>query len=297
MQKLPRAQNISQNFVERTLKNHNLSKPHKRKSKGGSVYLIYPKYWLASFDTLLQIDFIGPRYLYGSGEPYHFLSCKYVQPFKLNLFFRIKAPTSTSVLNTLHCLFRQYPIPSVVQMDNDSAFRGCIERKRSVGRVIRWLCSLGIIPIFNAPNSPWNNGSVEGGNSVFDRKPWQKFNFSSVDEIDQKLKEFNQAYETYLIPNYQDFLNHKIPLTNPLKFKAKDLKIFPQTILYLLRTVQERYGKYQVEILNIYLNLPAKLKGQYVIIELDLIGKTVKIYQEIEKTLILIYQNSFDIYI
>jgi len=181
-------------------------------------------------------------------------------------------------------------------MDNDSAFRGCIERKRSIGRIIRWLCSLGIIPVFNAPHSPWNNGSVEGGNSVFDRKLWQEFHFSSIAEVDQRLKEFNQAYETYLIPSYQDFLNHPIKLTNPLKFRAKDLKVCPQPNLYLLRTVQEQYGKYQVEILNTYLNLPAKFKGQYVIIELNLIRKTVKIYQEVEKELIVIYQNSFDLY-
>lgn len=182
-------------------------------------------------------------------------------------------------------------------MDNDSAFRGYIERKRCIGRVTRWICSLGIIPIFNAPSSPWNNGSVEGGNSVFDRKLWQKFHFSSVGEIDKKLKEFNQAYETYLIPDYKKLLDRKIQLTNPIKLKAKELKFFPQPNVYLLRTVKESYDKCQVEVLNTYLDLPSKLKGQYVIIELNLTEKTIKIYQEIKKEIHLIYQNSFQIYL
>lgn len=201
------------------------------------------------------------------------------------------------MLNTLYLLFQQCPVPDAVQMDNDSAFKGCIDRKQYVGRAIRWFCSLGIIPIFNAPNSPWNNGSVEGGNSVFDRKLWQKFDFNSIKEVDQKLKEFNQAYKTYLIPDYRKLLNHKIQITNPIKVKAKDLKSFPQPNVHLLRTVRESYGKCQVEVLNTYINLPSKFKGQYVIIKLNLTKKTIKIYQEIEKKPNLIYQNSFQIYL
>lgn len=182
-------------------------------------------------------------------------------------------------------------------MDNDPAFRGFIEKKQYVGRVIRWFCSLGIIPVFNAPSSPWNNGSVEGGNSVFDRKLWQKFHFESISEVDQKLKEFNQAYQTYLIPDYKRLLDQKITISNPLKIKAKELTSFPQPNVYLLRTVKESYKKCQVEALNTYITLPDKLKGQYVIIELNLIEKTIRIYQEIKKQRNLIYQNSFQIYL
>ncbi|MFH1546282.1 MAG: hypothetical protein ABIE14_02810, partial [Patescibacteria group bacterium] len=67
--------------------------------------------------------------------------------------------------------------------------------------------------------------------------------------------------------------------------------------MYLLRTVKESYGKCQVEVLNTYIKLPSKFKGQYVIIELNLIEKTIKIHQEIEEKLYLIYQNSFQIYL
>ena len=256
--------------------------------------MLYPTSFLEHLgEILLQIDFIWPRYLEGSNKPYHFLSLKYVQPFKLHLFIRIKSQTTTEVLNAFYALFflLKYPIPNVLQMDNDSAFRWFIERKGCIGRIIRWACSNGIIPLFNAPSSPWNNGSVEGGNSVFDKKFWQKFHFNSLEELDWKLEEFNQAYKTYLIKDSAEIIQQKRKLTDPRK-KYKKLSESPQLKIYFLRIVKERFKKCYVEVLNYYINLPAKFKGQFVIIEISLDVKIVRIYQEIEKQKILIYQSS-----
>ena len=115
-------------------------------------------------------------------------------------------------------------------MDNGAAFRGFTDRVRMVGRLIRWLCSLGIIPLYNAPNSPWNNGSVEGGNSVFDKKFWQRFRFKNLEVVDDKLKNFNQDYKSYLVPDYKKFLKLDLPqLIDPRKLKAKETKSFIQS--------------------------------------------------------------------
>jgi hypothetical protein len=179
-------------------------------------------------------------------------------------------------------------------MDNDSAFRGFTNRKQRVGRLIRWLCSLGIIPLFNAPNSPWNNGSVEGGNSVFDKKFWRNFHFKNLEEVNQKLKEFNRDYESYLLPDWQSIDQSDLPeLTDPLKLKVKETKSIVQSKVYFLRRVREKFEKYQVEVLNIYINLAEKYVGQYVFIELDIVAQSVKIYQEIEGKQIVRYQSTF----
>jgi len=288
---------LTLDFINRTLKNNNLSKPYKKKQKGGSVYMLYPKDWLLKLgEILMQIDFIGPRYLEGSSEPLHFLSCKYVRPFKMHLFFRIKSQTSIQVLNVFYTLFLalHLPVPDIVQMDNDSSFRGFIEREACIGRVVRWLCASGIIPLFNAPRSPWNNGSVEGGNNVFDKKFWQGFHFESIKKVDEKLKEFNKAYETYLIPDYtkskKEDLKH---ITDPRKAKGKNLNSFPQPYLYLLRVVKERYDRFQVEALNTYFTVPSRYKGQYVIIRIDLVQKTIRIWQEINNKENLLYSGPF----
>jgi hypothetical protein len=58
-----------------------------------------------------------------------------------------------------------------------------------------------IIPIFTAPRKPWNQASIEGTNSVFSWKFWNKCHFESVSEIDRRLADFNLSYQRYL--NYQ----------------------------------------------------------------------------------------------
>jgi hypothetical protein len=246
--------------------------------------MLYPENLLFNLGRILmQVDFIGPRYLEGSSEPLHFLSVKYVRPFQLHIFIRIASQTSKEVLNCFYVLFfiMNLPVPDVIQMDNDAAFTGFIERKGCTGRVTRWICANGIIPLYNAPSSPWNNGSVEGGNSVFDRKFWNSFRFKNQEELDLKLKEFNQAYETYLIPDYMQYVSKKT-LIDPRKIKAKQLNSFSQPNLYLLRIVKEHYGKCQIDALNIYFQLPDKYKGQFVIVKINLVERRIRIFQERE---------------
>ena len=163
-----------------------------------------------------------------------------------------------------------------------------------LSELVRWLCSLGITPLFNAPNSPWNNGSVEGGNNVFDKKFWRKFRFKNLTEIDQRLKDFNRDYENYLLPDWKSIIQNHLPaLTDPLKLKVIETKSIIHPKVYFLRKVQEKFEKYQVELLNTYINLPEKYAGQYVLIELDIVAQNVKIYQEIEEKQITRYQSVF----
>jgi hypothetical protein len=256
--------------------------------------MVYPKIFLEALGTmLLQIDFIGPRYLKGTIEPLHFLSCKYVRPFKKHIFLRIPSQTSHALLNAFFLLLYtlNLPLPDVMQMDNGTAFRGFIERKGCVGKVIKWLCANGAIPLFNAPNSPWNNGSVEGGNSVFDRKVWQAFQFTSLAEVDQKLSEFNRAYDTYLLCDAQSLAKEK-PSIDPRTIKAREVKELKQPYLYLLRVVREFYGQCQVEALNRYFTLPPQYKGQYVIVQIDLREHNVRIWQDVKGVKTLLYASN-----
>lgn len=257
--------------------------------------MLYPKEFLATLGTsLCQIDFIGPRYLKGSTEPLHFLSCKFVRPAKKHLFLRIPSQTTRAVLNAFFLLFYtlNLPLPDVLQMDNGTAFRGFIERKGCVGKVIKWLCANGAIPLFNAPNSPWNNGSVEGGNSVFDRKVWQAFHFTSITEVDQKLSEFNRAYDAYLLWDPQMLAKGK-PSIDPRNITAKQVKNLKQPYLYLLRVVRESYGRCQVEVLNRYITLPDPYKGQYVIVRLDLVQHAIQMSQDVNGKQTVLHTGKF----
>ena len=155
----------------------------------------------------------------------------------------------------------------------------------------------GIIPLFNAPSSPWNNGSNEGGNNVFDKKFWQEFEFSSFEEVDQKLREFNQAYESYLIPDYEKLIEKSQmrcrALTDPTAKKKLKIEKSSQPNIYLLRIVKEQFSKCQIEVLNNYITLPDKYKGQFVLIQLNLITQHITITQEIEGKTVYIHSSPF----
>ncbi len=246
--------------------------------------MLYPIGFIEAVGViLLQMDFIGPRYIEGDNTPIHFLSIRYVRPCKKQLFFRIKSQTTNEVLRILSVVFfgLKMPLPDVVQIDNDATFRGCLDQKGMVGRFIRWWCHNGVIVIFNAPKSPWNTGSVEGANSVFDRKFWQPFHFTSIEEIDAKLSEFVEAYSDYhagtALPK------RALPRLRPLSKKLPDLPTLSQPFLFLMRIVRnDQFGNYTIEALNRYIELPAELKGQFVIVQINLVEQWMTVWQERE---------------
>lgn len=245
--------------------------------------MLYPVGFLEAIgEKMMQMDFIGPRYIEGEETPIHFLSIRCVHPEKKQLFFRIKAPTTAEVLRILSIVFFNLglPLPDVVRIDNGSVFRGSIDQKGMVGRFIRWWCHNGVQVVFNAPRCPWNTGAVEGANSVFDRKFWQAHRFTSIADIDAKLTEFNAACDAY---HGESALFWGVPTrvpSSPLK-RIPDLMNLRQPFLFLLRIVREdRYEKHTVEVLNRYIDLPAELRGQFVIVQIHLSDQWMKIWQE-----------------
>ena len=247
--------------------------------------MLYPTGFLTAIgNVLMQLDFIGPRYIEGSDTPIHFLSIRYVRPQKKQLFFRIHAQTTAETLRILSIVFfgLQLPLPDVIQQDNDSCFRGCIDQKGMVGRYVRWWCHNGVMVVFNAPRSPWNTGSVEGANSVFDRKFWKAYRFVSMEEIDAKLTAFNAACAVYHGGTALVWGAHSCAPVSPLKC-IPDLMNLRQPFLFLMRIVREdRYEKFTVEVLNRYIELPAELKGQFVIVQLHLRDQWICVWQERE---------------
>ncbi len=74
---------VSQWFVNNTLKQYGMVKSPQPKKAGKSKYMHYPVHTLNKLcKTLMSIDFIGPKYLHGSGKRINFLSCKYIRPYK-----------------------------------------------------------------------------------------------------------------------------------------------------------------------------------------------------------------------
>lgn len=192
-------------YIGRVLKKHNLTQKLKRgRNKGASRYLLYPEYTILntiSQGSLLEIDFIGKKFIKGRSKPLNFLSFSLRGKRSLKYFIRVGEYNQEEVMTQLEEFITKFEKPYVVKMDNDFVFFGPSSKERFLSKVVLFLLLRNIIPIFTAPRKPWNQASIEGSNSVFSRKFWNRCYFASVSEIDQRLADFNLSYQRYL--NYQ----------------------------------------------------------------------------------------------
>lgn len=194
----PRAKAVSLRFIGRTLAKYGLSTKPKVRRKGVSRYLHYPQATINSLGkSLVEIDFIGKKFITGRTEPVNFIAFSLRFPRILKHFERIESETADEAIKHCQRFFKRFEKPQVVKLDNGFAFAGASSWPRVLGSVVLFLLRQKITPVFTAPRKPWNQASVEGANSIFSRKFWNRFEFSSLDEIDQGLARFNDSYERY----------------------------------------------------------------------------------------------------
>ena len=274
---------INISFITNALKELKLSKPHKKRKKGGSEYQHYPKILIVKIgELILEIDFIQ-RFIKGQTKPVHFIgfSCK---KLKLRQYRRISGQTNINTRKELEWFFDNFFLPDTVKMDNGLAFIGSSSAKKTISKTVKFLFDKKIIPIFTNPRSPWNNGSVEGSNSVFARNFWNKFKFNSVKDVDKKLKLFNQSSLEY--SNCEQ---------NKLEDK-KNKKFIPQ--IYFIRKAyenQKENGKGEISILNEKVELPSEYINLYTLSKWNLKTEILHIYFEKEQKKILIKKLKFQI--
>lgn len=273
---------INLSFVKKTLKDSGLSKARKKKVKGNSVYRHYPKTLLEKLGAIIvEIDFLE-RVIKGQTKPLNFMSfsCK-----KLNFrqFRRISAQTSVCAMAEIDWFCNNFFIPDGFKMDNGLSFIGTASGKRSLSKVVLMLLGMKILPIFTSPRSPWNNGSVEGSNSVFARNFWNKFIFNSVAGVDEKLKLFNASS------------------LNRSKFNKKNFerivkkKFIPK--IYFIRKVgdDEKKEKGVINILNEKINLPEEYINLFTLSEWNLKTEMLTILFEKEQKKQIIKKIKFKI--
>jgi hypothetical protein len=273
---------INLSFIKKTLKDTGLAKIHKKKTKGNSVYQHYPKTLIEKLGaTIVEIDFLE-RTIKGQTKPLNFMSfsCK-----KLNLrqFRRISAQTSTCAQTEIKWFCDNFFAPDGFKMDNGLSFIGTASGKRSLSKVVLMLLGMKILPIFTNPRSPWNNGSVEGSNSVFARNFWNKFIFNSTKDVDRKLESFNASSL-----NRSKFKKENFKQTIKKKFIPK---------IYFIRKVNynKKNKKGEINILNEKIYLPKAYINLFTISEWKLKTEILTIMFEKEQKKQIIKKIKFKI--
>lgn len=285
---------VTKSYVDRVLKEARLVRSPAKKKKGRSKYMKYPEYTLTKLGkSMMSIDFIGPKYLKGSDNRINFLSCKYIRPEKLGMVKRVGGQTTEQAIRTLEEIWMSHPIPEILKIDNDSAFGANLPHEKYIGKLAFFLLNLGVYPLYIAPRSPWNNGQVEGFNSVFSKKFWNKLQFSDEQEIDVKIMDFNVAYEKYsrLISNNPELDEEDVKYMDD--FKDVDLenmhaKYFKVDKIYFLRIVRrkndkgsdEEYGF--IDVLKHEIRLPKDLINLFVLCTINIRSKQLEINIELD---------------
>lgn len=189
-------------YINDILRNAGLSKPHKKKRRGTSKYLGYPVKCIDDLgDHIAEIDFIGNKFIKGHSNPLHFLTAAYRKPPKLRYIQRTESERTIEAINTSVRAFDILGWPDVAKIDNGFPFTGGIgyagRAINIVSRYAAFLLNNEIIPIYGAPRHSWNQSVAEGSNSVFGRNFWNKHNFGSISEVDERLTAFNNCSMKY----------------------------------------------------------------------------------------------------
>lgn len=270
--------------IGQILKDLDLSKElRKDRHKGAAKYLCYPEYTIFNilFQRVLELDFIGKKFITGRTEPLNFIAFSFKKEPKLRYFKRISGETGDEIIKRSKLFFKRFEKPDAVKMDNGFAMAGSSSHKRVISKVPLWFLSQKIIPIYSVPRKLFSQASIEGNNSVFSRKFWNRIEFKSVKEVDKKLEWFNNASEEYL--NYQ----------KPKTIKSTKKNFIPK--IYFIRQVLEDQ-KCQKGFINVLLEkilLKKSYINYFVLAELNLKKEILCIYFEKEQEPKLIKKLSF----
>ena len=271
-ERYPRANSLSLRFIGRTLAKHGLATLPKVRRKGVSRYLHYPEHLINSLgESLLEVDFIGKKFLTGRTQPLNFIAFSLRFPRQLKHFQRVAAESGDEVIHHLKRFFKLFEKPAVIKLDNGFAFAGAGPQARTLNYLVLFLLQERIIPVFIAPKTPWNQGSVEGSNSIFARKFWNWERYRSVQHVDDKLVDFNKAYAWYT--------GYKKPKQTQPKLK----RFVPR--VYFIRKIFEdpKTKRGYIDVLKEHVTLPKSYINYFVLAEWNLKSEQLKILFEHEQ--------------
>jgi transposase len=272
--------------IGRVLTEQGLS--HKRKtprSKGAASYLLYPEHTIYTGlgGRVLEVDFIGQKFLAGNPSPIHFISFSFKIKPCLRYYQRVLAETADVMMAESKRFFTLFEEPDFFKIDNGPAAFGSSSAKRTVSRVVQFLLQRQIVPIFSVPRRPFTQASVEGSNSMFARNFWKARTFTSVTDIDRQLAWLNQA-----VMKYHEY--------TPPPTRKRSNTFVPRVLF--LRQVREhpedpRMG--YIDVLNECLCIPESFINYFVIAEWNLRTETIVVSLERDKKLQTIFDQSFQI--
>jgi transposase InsO family protein/transposase-like protein len=198
--------------IKRIVKKHGLKVNKRERYKRVKSKKRYTILNPTQIDEMHQMDFVGPRFIKGSGSIYSLnlidVVCNRVQ---------IEQYTSKKMSNVIEFLIRYWnnnPIPRYLQVDNGMYFIGDFTNPRKFSRFVRLCLYVGVEVVFIAPGSPWMNGSIESFNNWFGSKFWDKETFTDLKDMRTKSTHFVCKYNDLSVWKKR---NKELKQTTPIR--------------------------------------------------------------------------------
>jgi len=261
--------------IGQILRDLGLARPHRKRQPGASRYLLYPEHTIYNVlgQRVMEVDFVGQKFIAGHSAPLHFIGCCFKKPPKLRFYQRIPAPRSRILIAGLRKVFRQFERPDCVKMDNAAVMIGSGHGTGNVTRVMAFLLKQRIHPIFSVPRRPFTQASIEGNNSVFGRNFWNRCRFETIADVDRQLAWFNESSLLYT--------GYEAPAAGRTSKKPFE------PMIHFLRQVREHpdSGRTTIDVLNEQIDLPASYTNYFVLATWHLANEAVTVSMEKDKTL------------
>lgn len=280
--KYPQAKKVSRPFITRVI-HEAFPESHQEMLKATKEQQ-YPLKALSSLGkTKESIDFIGHKFLKGQGKPIHFFTRVYSSPFTLRLIKRVENQRMETALEITSKDWKVYPLPDCLWLDNGFGFVASGGRPRVISPFIQYLLVLGVTPVFIAPKKPWMNGNIEGTNSVFAKKVWQKHRFKNLSEIDHILSQFEAEYR--LIHPFSPAKEEK-HLESGFTYQdmlSKPFEPKSDMTIYLIRLVEIQENQLSaIRIFKEQIIMDYQYLNTYVLVKINLFKETAIIFTEKE---------------
>ncbi len=98
------------------------------------------------------------------------------------------------VVNALIEHWQSFGVPGYAQFDNATIFQGPHQHRDVISRVMRQCLSLKITPVFTVPRETGFQASIESFNGRWQQKFWQRFGFTSIEQVTARSQEYLRAY-------------------------------------------------------------------------------------------------------
>jgi hypothetical protein len=262
--------------IGQILKDLGLSRPQRRgRTPGASSYLCYPEYTVYHQlgARVMEADFVGQKFLRGQTAPLHFAGFSFKKTPKLRYFKRIESKNTAALIHECQEVFDRFETPDCIKVDNAMETIGSRSGKRNISRLMGFLLSRRVCPIFAVPRRPFSQASIEGNNSVFARQFWNRRQFESLKDLDRQLQWFNEASLAYT--------GYERPRHQPRGRQAFVPKV------YFLRQVHQAPQTDQgwIEILNEIVPLPAAYISYFVLAQWHLLEESLTVSIEQDRQL------------